>query len=71
MSYILLFLGDEETEKCTYEAESPDEVAFLVATREFGFEFTKRTQTSVFVAELKQVCTYRFCFFCQLTNNFP
>ncbi|CAN6989459.1 unnamed protein product [Brassica oleracea var. botrytis] len=42
---------DEDTGKCTYEAESPDEVAFLVASREFGFEFTKRTQTSVFIAE--------------------
>ena len=30
---------NEETESCTYEAESPDEGAFLVAAREFGFEF--------------------------------
>ncbi|KAG6532955.1 hypothetical protein ZIOFF_006815 [Zingiber officinale] len=35
----------------TYEAESPDEGAFLVAAREFGFEFSKRTQSSVFVRE--------------------
>ncbi|XP_010537583.1 PREDICTED: probable phospholipid-transporting ATPase 4 [Tarenaya hassleriana] len=41
----------EETGKYTYEAESPDEAAFLVAAREFGFEFFKRTQSSVFVHE--------------------
>ncbi|XP_038706602.1 probable phospholipid-transporting ATPase 4 isoform X2 [Tripterygium wilfordii] len=35
----------------TYEAESPDEGAFLVAAREFGFEFFKRTQSSVFIRE--------------------
>ncbi|XP_042401682.1 probable phospholipid-transporting ATPase 4 isoform X1 [Zingiber officinale] len=34
-----------------YEAESPDEAAFLVAAREFGFEFCKRTQSSVFIRE--------------------
>ncbi|XVF25161.1 hypothetical protein REPUB_Repub13aG0189600 [Reevesia pubescens] len=42
---------NEETGSYTYEAESPDEGAFLVAAREFGFEFFKRTQTSVFVRE--------------------
>ncbi|KAG1335391.1 Phospholipid-transporting ATPase [Cocos nucifera] len=40
-----------ETGGFTYEAESPDEGAFLVAAREFGFEFCKRTQSSVFVRE--------------------
>ncbi|KAF3783123.1 putative phospholipid-transporting ATPase 5 [Nymphaea thermarum] len=40
-----------ETGSFNYEAESPDEGAFLVAAREFGFEFCKRTQTSVFVRE--------------------
>ncbi|KAH7283900.1 hypothetical protein KP509_34G030000 [Ceratopteris richardii] len=34
-----------------YEAESPDEGAFVVAAREFGFKFFKRTQTSVFLRE--------------------
>ncbi|KAI7754349.1 hypothetical protein M8C21_006037 [Ambrosia artemisiifolia] len=38
---------DEETGKVTYEAESPDESAFVIAARELGFEFYKRTQTSV------------------------
>ncbi|KAK7255624.1 hypothetical protein RIF29_29039 [Crotalaria pallida] len=42
---------NEETGSFTYEAESPDEGAFLVAAREFGFEFFKRTQSSVFVHE--------------------
>ncbi|KAI0522629.1 hypothetical protein KFK09_005014 [Dendrobium nobile] len=36
---------DEENGTFTYEAESPDEGAFLVAAREFGFEFFKRTQS--------------------------
>ncbi|KAH7848010.1 hypothetical protein Vadar_032766 [Vaccinium darrowii] len=43
--------ANEETGGFTYEAESPDEGAFLVAAREFGFEFCKRTQSSVFVRE--------------------
>ncbi|KAL7100149.1 hypothetical protein ACP275_09G129600 [Erythranthe tilingii] len=42
---------NQETGVFTYEAESPDEGAFLVAAREFGFEFCKRTQSSVFVRE--------------------
>jgi len=42
---------NEETDNCTYEAESPDEGAFLVAAREFGFEFYRRTQSSVVIRE--------------------
>lgn len=42
---------NEETGSINYEAESPDEGAFLVAAREFGFEFCRRTQTSVFILE--------------------
>ncbi|AES67819.1 putative phospholipid-translocating ATPase [Medicago truncatula] len=42
---------NEESNSCTYEAESPDEGAFLVAAREFGFEFYRRTQSSVVVRE--------------------
>ncbi|PWA45826.1 ATPase E1-E2 type family protein / haloacid dehalogenase-like hydrolase family protein [Artemisia annua] len=42
---------NEETGSFSYEAESPDEGAFLVAAREFGFEFCKRTQSSIFVRE--------------------
>ncbi|KAL0905958.1 hypothetical protein M5K25_024411 [Dendrobium thyrsiflorum] len=44
---------NEETGTFNYEAESPDEGAFLVAAREFGFEFCKRTQSSVFVREMQ------------------
>ncbi|XP_073301363.1 putative phospholipid-transporting ATPase 9 [Primulina huaijiensis] len=43
---------DDNTGNVTYEAESPDEAAFVVAARELGFEFFKRTQTSVSVNEL-------------------
>ncbi|KDP29332.1 hypothetical protein JCGZ_18253 [Jatropha curcas] len=43
---------DEDTGKISYEAESPDEAAFVIAAREFGFEFYKRTQTSISVREL-------------------
>ncbi|KAL9673201.1 hypothetical protein QQ045_029455 [Rhodiola kirilowii] len=43
---------DEETGKITYEAESPDEAAFVIAAREVGFQFYARTQTSILVHEL-------------------
>ncbi|KAG8366532.1 hypothetical protein BUALT_Bualt17G0089700 [Buddleja alternifolia] len=46
---------DESNGNVTYEAESPDEAAFVIAARELGFEFCKRTQTSVFVNELDPV----------------
>jgi phospholipid-translocating ATPase len=42
---------DERTGLISYEAESPDEAAFVIAAREFGFEFMKRTQSSVIVQE--------------------
>ncbi|KAL6585171.1 putative phospholipid-transporting ATPase 4 [Orobanche minor] len=42
---------NEETGTLTYEAESPDEGAFLIAAREFGFEFCRRTQSTVSVRE--------------------
>ncbi|PKU73362.1 probable phospholipid-transporting ATPase 4 isoform X1 [Dendrobium catenatum] len=42
---------NEETGGFNYEAESPDEGSFLVAARELGFEFCKRTQSSVFIRE--------------------
>ncbi|KAL5725998.1 P-type phospholipid transporter [Ranunculus cassubicifolius] len=46
---------DEETEKISYEAESPDEAAFVIAAREFGFKFYNRTQTNIFLHELDPV----------------
>ncbi|CAH1415134.1 unnamed protein product [Lactuca virosa] len=44
----------EETgsHKLKYEAESPEEVTFLIAAQEFGFQFCKRTQSSMFVKEI-------------------
>ncbi|KAL3616765.1 hypothetical protein CASFOL_039159 [Castilleja foliolosa] len=38
--------------KMVYEAESPEEVAFLIAAREFGFGFCQRTQSAMIVQEL-------------------
>ncbi|KAK1552583.1 hypothetical protein Q3G72_019535 [Acer saccharum] len=43
---------DENTGKVSYEAESPDEAAFVIAAREIGFEFHKRTQASISMREL-------------------
>lgn len=43
---------DEESQKVSYEAESPDEAAFVVAARELGFEFYRRTQTTISLREL-------------------
>ncbi|EFJ18058.1 hypothetical protein SELMODRAFT_113552 [Selaginella moellendorffii] len=40
-----------ETGDVSYQAESPDELAFVVAAREFGFQFYKRTQSTVLVRE--------------------
>ncbi|MCO5562583.1 hypothetical protein L7F22_016211 [Adiantum nelumboides] len=42
---------DKVTGAINYEVESPDEGAFVVAAQEFGFEFYKRTQSSVLVNE--------------------
>ncbi|GJY47221.1 putative phospholipid-transporting ATPase 9 [Tanacetum coccineum] len=39
----------------TYEADSPDEVAFVIAARELGFEFYKRIQTTLSSMELDRV----------------
>ncbi|GAV83573.1 E1-E2_ATPase domain-containing protein/HAD domain-containing protein [Cephalotus follicularis] len=46
---------DEETGRISYEAESPDEAAFVIAAREIGFEFYERTQTSISLHELDPV----------------
>ncbi|XP_015945766.1 putative phospholipid-transporting ATPase 9 [Arachis duranensis] len=46
---------DEETGKVSYEAESPDEAAFVIAARELGFEFYERTQSSIMLHELNSV----------------
>ncbi|KAK7354136.1 hypothetical protein VNO80_19594 [Phaseolus coccineus] len=46
---------DEETGNVSYEAESPDEAAFVIAAREVGFKFYKRTQTCLSMYELDPV----------------
>ncbi|CAK8565342.1 unnamed protein product [Lathyrus sativus] len=46
---------DEDTGRVSYEAESPDEAAFVIAAREVGFKFYKRTQNSVSMKELDPV----------------
>ncbi|KAI3728061.1 hypothetical protein L6452_16689 [Arctium lappa] len=45
--------GEEtSSHKLKYEAESPEEVTFLIAAQEFGFQFCRRTQSSMFVKEI-------------------
>ncbi|KAL2347463.1 hypothetical protein Fmac_001463 [Flemingia macrophylla] len=46
---------DEDTGNVSYETESPDESAFVIAAREIGFEFYKRTQTSLSMYELDPI----------------
>jgi len=46
---------DEETGKVSYEAESPDEAAFVIAARELGFEFYERTHTTISIRELDPI----------------
>ncbi|CAN6201610.1 unnamed protein product [Urochloa humidicola] len=41
----------DETGKVSYEAESPDEAAFVIAARELGFEFYKRLPTTIIIRE--------------------
>ncbi|KAK7271671.1 hypothetical protein RJT34_27761 [Clitoria ternatea] len=47
---------DHESGEISYEAESPDEAAFVIAARELGFEFFARTQTSISLHELNYEC---------------
>ncbi|GFQ04468.1 putative phospholipid-transporting ATPase 5 [Phtheirospermum japonicum] len=44
--------NEEGSKKMVYEAESPEEVAFLIAAREFGFGFCQRTQSAMVVQEV-------------------
>ncbi|EOA25787.1 hypothetical protein CARUB_v10019154mg [Capsella rubella] len=43
---------NSDTGEITYEAESPDEAAFVIASRELGFEFFTRSQTSISLHEI-------------------
>lgn len=42
---------DDQTHKLKYEAESPEEVSFLIAAQEFGFQFFQRSQSVMFLRE--------------------
>ncbi|TKY50432.1 phospholipid-transporting ATPase 8 [Spatholobus suberectus] len=44
-----MYYEDKESGEISYEAESPDEAAFVIAARELGFA---RTQTSISLHEL-------------------
>ena len=50
---------DKETGRISYEAESPDEAAFVIAARELGFEFYERTQSSILLDELDSVSGWK------------
>ncbi|KAL6566499.1 Phospholipid-transporting ATPase 3 [Orobanche gracilis] len=43
--------GDESPEKIRYQAASPDESALVVAAKNFGFFFYKRSPTTIYVRE--------------------
>lgn len=44
-------IEDSQSGKLKYEAESPEEVCFLIAAQEFGFIFSQRTQSKLVVKE--------------------
>jgi phospholipid-translocating ATPase len=46
---------DEETGNVSYEAESPDESAFVIAAKQLGFEFYERTQTTISLREFNSI----------------
>ncbi|CAA2991562.1 probable phospholipid-transporting ATPase 5 [Olea europaea subsp. europaea] len=43
---------NNQSDRMMYEAESPEEVAFLIAAQEFGFKFCERTQSTMILQEL-------------------
>ncbi|XP_057542331.1 phospholipid-transporting ATPase 3-like isoform X4 [Amaranthus tricolor] len=43
--------GDESPEKIVYQAASPDEAALVLAAKNFGFFFYRRTPTTIYVRE--------------------
>ncbi|XP_030549237.1 probable phospholipid-transporting ATPase 5 [Rhodamnia argentea] len=45
-------IEDDRADKLKFEAESPEEVAFLIAAQEFGIQFCKRTQSVMVLKEL-------------------
>ncbi|KAK3432482.1 hypothetical protein EUGRSUZ_E04360 [Eucalyptus grandis] len=45
-------IEDDQADKLKFEAESPEEVAFLITSQELGFQFCKRTQSVMVLKEL-------------------
>ncbi|KAF9611561.1 hypothetical protein IFM89_033565 [Coptis chinensis] len=45
-------MEDDSMDKLKYEAESPEEVTFLTASQEFGFQFFRRTQSTMVLKEV-------------------
>lgn len=45
-------IEDVKSDRMKYEAESPEEVSFLIAAQEFGFKFSHRTQSVMVIEEL-------------------
>lgn len=63
------------SEKIMYEAESPDEAAFVIAARELGYEFYERTQTSISLHEFdpwigRKVDRSSFAHLSSMVNSF-
>lgn len=44
---------EDQSYKLKYEAESPEEVSFLIASQEFGFKFCRRTQSTMVLKEVE------------------
>ncbi|XWS16069.1 hypothetical protein CRYUN_Cryun34aG0053800 [Craigia yunnanensis] len=44
-------IEEDKINKLRYEAESPEEVTFLIASQEFGFQFCRRTQSVMVLKE--------------------
>ncbi|XP_057530922.1 phospholipid-transporting ATPase 3-like [Amaranthus tricolor] len=49
--HTVLTEGDESPEKIVYQAASPDEAALVLAAKNFGFFFFRRTPTKIYVRE--------------------
>lgn len=60
---------DEDSGEVTYEAESPDEAAFVVAARELGSEFYERTRGSISLRELDPMSGKRVERSCSFPNS--
>ncbi|OAF65454.1 hypothetical protein A3Q56_06834 [Intoshia linei] len=59
---VLTIKSESETEmgisKLKYNSQSPDENAFVIASKKFGYTFLNRTQSTITINELNHVNTY-------------